>query len=165
MTKYQVLENDISGDSIRNYKERYALDQENITSIRCQHGKYDPELQQDISARLAVGKTEKVKEKGRKIGTVLHIKNRDIPSLAQALSDSGFIKEIETFYERTNGLEGYERGAKPGEVKRLQKDSPMDKAYQEFFQKKDRPFWALCFAYLAHIFQEERKVYSFFVSY
>jgi hypothetical protein len=168
MGKQVIKENEISDLSIRNQKERYAILNQDVINIRCPHGKYDPEIQETISARLALGKLEKVKQSGESVGMILHLKPGDLASLAQALSDSGFLEHLEKFYRETAGLDGFIQAGKDEQgrpLKILLKDTPADKAYQVFFSERDHDFWFLCLTYFTHITEEERKKYSFFISF
>ena len=168
MDKYTIIENEVSDVSVRNRKEKYSLADGNIINIRCRHGQYDPEIQRILSAKLSIGKVEKVRRGREKIGLILRLKIKHITTLVKAISDSGFLEKKEKFFLEARSLDGFvpvEKDEKSDDVQPLLKDSPKDRAYQEFFANNDNEFWDLCLIYFDHMYKSEQEIYRFFISY
>ena len=165
--RYEIIENRVANDSVRNYKERFSLGNGETMNVRCPFGSYDPRIQETLRARLLVGKVVRVKRGKSPAGILLRLKAEEFATIARALADSGFPERREKFVREINGLDGFME-AEEGDAKgtpRLAKDSPLDAAFQRFYEKEDNIFWDLCMRYFNHMMRREQRVYSFFISY
>jgi hypothetical protein len=137
MHSYTIVKRQVSDDSIRNGKERYAIEEQAVINVLSPHDRYDPELQDIVSAGLSIGRVEEIKSGKEEIGSILYLRYEDLPTLIQGISNRGFTERFRRFQKETKNLTGavdQERYSAGRRIKLLLIDSPVDKAYQAFFQ-------------------------------